>query len=80
MKTSKKSIVLGFAFLVFGGLSVLQAQNGRQMALTDALDGGGKIICSCNLFHNCKASGSSGVCAQSAEGENIQCSSYNSNC
>lgn len=39
-----------------------------------------RIICKCTWAANCKASGSSGVCAQSEPGGNIQCSNYNSNC
>ena len=78
MKNNFLNSSLCALLFVIGGLNMTRAQVSTiglgSQTLAD------KIVCSCNLFHNCKASGSSGVCAQSEEGQNIQCSSYNSNC
>jgi hypothetical protein len=52
-------------------------------ALAQEADPGVVIYCKCtrNIFSkNCKANGDDGVCAQSSQGGNINCSQYNSNC
>lgn len=77
MKSFKsfKTIVIGTLFTLSTSFSM-----GSTLFQEVELDGGDRIICSCTWNSNCRASGSSGVCAQSEAGGNIQCSGYNSNC
>jgi hypothetical protein len=54
-------------------------------ALANDESGGSGIViyCKCTrgiFSQNCKANGDNGVCAQSTQGGNIDCSQYNSNC
>ncbi len=79
----KTVIGVSFMLLVTVNLTQAQAQDGRMQALqNEIIDVGGeeRVVCNCNFWGNCRASGSRALCAQSEEGGNIKCSSYNSNC
>lgn len=73
-----KRVVVGA--LMFSGALFLNTSNADADQLITIGGDADRIICHCTVFGSCKASGGSGVCAQSAEGGNIRCTNWNSNC
>ena len=79
MKNKISSLIFGLSFMMIGSIGIVNAQV-SDIGSGGTISDGETIICKCNFWKKCKASGSRAACAQSTEGGNVQCSNYNGNC
>ena len=66
--------------LLFAGAMFFNTTSVDAEELTTIGGENDKVLCNCNFWGNCKASGSRALCAQSEAGGNVNCRTYNSNC